>query len=77
MSLAQIDSRTRVIMTKFNELLQIVVEQIIAHGAERLVEEGEEMILELESDSIVITRKKNRITVRLLSSMRDEFSFEI
>lgn len=64
-------------MTKFNELLQIVVEQIIAHGAERLVEEGEEMILELESDSIVITRKKNRITVRLLSSMRDEFSFEI
>jgi len=76
-SLAQIDSRTRVIMTKFNELLQIVVEQIIAHGAERLVEEGEEMILELESDSIVITRKKNRITVRLLSSMRDEFSFEI
>lgn len=64
-------------MTKFNELLQIVVEQIIAHGAKRLVEEGEEMILELESDSIVITRKKNRITVRLLSSMRDEFSFEI
>ena len=46
--------------------LQNILDTVIASGADQILSDGDELVMDVDDESIVISRVKGRISVRIL-----------
>ncbi len=61
--------------TSYSDWLKRMLDEIISTGADRFLEEGEEMKLDLGSETVTLSKKSGHILVRPESDALDEFVY--